>query len=189
MIRWTPIVFALGLLAAMLGFAPPAATPAATPLPAAATADSSLIVMTFNIRYGTASDGENAWPKRKQLVIDRIRQSKADIVGLQEVLRFQIDELIAAMPEYSFVGVGRDDGKSGGEHAAILYRHATLELGPDGIVATHGDFWLSDTPETPGSKSWGNNITRVCTWARLREKSTGQSLFFVNTHLDHESQA
>ncbi len=153
-----------------------------------------LVVMSFNIRYGTAKDGDNAWPSRRQLVIDRIRAHKADIVGLQEALRFQIDELLAAMPEYKSVGVGRDDGKDAGEHAAILYRRELLELAPipptpaaDDQPAT-GNFWYSDSPERPGSKSWGNRITRICTWARFRQIGTSAAFFVFNTHFDHESQ-
>jgi endonuclease/exonuclease/phosphatase family metal-dependent hydrolase len=154
-----------------------------------------LVVMSFNIRYGTANDGENAWPRRQRMVIERLRANVADVVGLQEALRFQIDEILAALPEYKAVGVGRDDGKESGEHAAILYRHARLELEPPvphsagSSRLTHGHFWLSDTPEEPGSKSWGNNITRMCTWVRLRETGTANAFVVFNTHLDHQSQA
>jgi endonuclease/exonuclease/phosphatase family metal-dependent hydrolase len=145
--------------------------------------------MSFNIRYGTAPDGENAWPKRRDLVIDRIRAHDPDVLALQEALRFQIDELLAALPGYASIGVGRDDGKTRGEHAAILYRASRLSpVAAEGEPA-HGDFWFSDTPEKPGSRSWGNTVTRICTWARL-SCAEGLGAFYVyNLHLDHQSQA
>jgi len=182
----------LALIATCFGAAPQAAASASQP-PARDEADASLIVMSFNIRYGTANDGENAWPKRRQMVIDRIRESKADVVGLQEALKSQIDELLSAMPEYRTVGVGRDDGKSAGEHSAILYRNGRLSLEPSPAVdgtpgSAHGDFWYSDTPEQPGSKSWGNKITRICTWARFRDTKANHVFVLFNTHFDHESQ-
>jgi endonuclease/exonuclease/phosphatase family metal-dependent hydrolase len=141
-----------------------------------------LLVMTFNIRYGAANDGENSWDKRKDLVCDVLRKHDPDIVGLQEALRSQIDDIRAAMPEYAEIGVGRDDGKIGGEYSAILYRKDRL------AVAESGTFWLSDTPEACGSITWGNNCTRVCTWGRFVPKSPGKAFYMFNTHLDHISQ-
>lgn len=196
MVRLAAIVIAMGVLGLLLGLAaPPSALPKGTPAPAPVNSDEAkLIVMSFNIRYGTANDGENAWPKRRQLVIDCIRASAADVVGLQEALKPQIDELLAAMPEYASIGVGRDDGKTRGEHCAILYRRAGLSIQPAGGSVGNkpspgsGDFWYSDTPGMPGSKSWGNNITRICSWARFVRTGTEQAFFVFNTHLDHESQ-
>jgi endonuclease/exonuclease/phosphatase family metal-dependent hydrolase len=139
-------------------------------------------VMSFNIRYGTADDGGNAWPHRKELVYDVIRRQDSDFVGLQEALRFQIDAIRESLPEYGEVGVGRDDGNEGGEYAAILYK-------PDRWRAEDGGtLWLSDTPDVPGSMTWGNEITRIVTWARFVEKETGRALWLFNTHFDHVSQ-
>ena len=87
-----------------------------------------------------------------------------------------------SLPAYGELGVGRDDGKEAGEYAAILYRRDRL------TVDTTGTFWLSDTPERPGSTSWGNHITRICTWARFRDRETGAVFAVFNVHLDHESQ-
>ncbi len=140
-----------------------------------------LRVMTFNIRYGTANDGDNHWKHRRDLVIEVLRQRRPDVVGLQEALRFQMDAIRAALPEYGEVGVGRDDGKARGEYSAILYLKERLR--PE----QQGTFWLSDTPETPGSKSWGNDIPRICTWARFADRQ-GQPFYHYNTHLDHISQ-
>jgi endonuclease/exonuclease/phosphatase family metal-dependent hydrolase len=141
-----------------------------------------LRVMTFNIRYGTAADGDNAWPERRERLFSVIAAERPDVLGLQEALRFQLDELHARFPDLGEIGVGRDDGKTAGEYAAILYRADRL------TVDTSGTFWLSDTPEVPGSVSWGNQITRICTWALLRDRRTGRRLAAFNLHLDHESQ-
>jgi len=140
-----------------------------------------LTVMSFNIRYGTAKDGENEWTLRRSMLFDLVREQEADLIGLQEALDFQIDEILAAAPMYASVGVGRDDGRARGEFSAILFRKSRFR------VAEAGTFWLSDTPAVPGSKSWGNNITRICSWARLIDRG-GLGFFVYNVHLDHESQ-
>lgn len=146
------------------------------------TPNSDLKLMSFNIRYGTANDGPDAWPERRELVFDVVRGFDPDVVGVQEALRFQLDELGAALPAYAQVGVGRDDGKAAGEYSAILYRRGRFD------VLDQGTFWFSDSPATPGSMSWGNRITRICTWARLRDRSGGGTFYVYNLHLDHESQ-
>jgi endonuclease/exonuclease/phosphatase family metal-dependent hydrolase len=140
-----------------------------------------LTVMSFNIRYGTAKDGENHWSARREMVFEVIREQDADLVGLQEALASQIDEIVAAVPGYAVVGVGRDDAARKGEFSAILFRKDRLQ------VAEAGTFWLSDTPTVPGSKSWGNNITRISTWARFVDRD-GQGFYHFNVHLDHQSQ-
>ena len=140
-----------------------------------------LQVMSFNIRYGTANDGDNHWSVRREMLFDVIREREADLVGLQEALAFQIDEIQAAVPGYAVVGVGRDDGGRAGEFSAILFKVGRFR------VADAGTFWFSDTPEVPASKSWGNNITRICTWARLIDRD-GRGFYHFNLHLDHESQ-
>lgn len=154
-------------------------------LPSAALAQSAprepLTVMSFNIRYGTAKDGENRWEARRRMLMDLLRRQNADIVGLQEALAFQIDEILAAMPVYGVVGVGRDDGAARGEFSAILFRRNRFR------VAEAGTFWFSDTPGTPASQSWGNRIPRICTWTRLIDRD-GRGFFVYNVHLDHESQ-
>ena len=140
-----------------------------------------LSIMSFNIRYGTAKDGDNHWSLRKDMLFDVVRERDADLVGLQEALAFQIDELIAAVPGYAVIGVGRDDAAKAGEFSAILFRRDRFR------VADAGTFWFSDTPEVPGSKTWGNNITRICTWARFIDRD-GRGFYHYNLHLDHESQ-
>ncbi len=167
----------LGLFAAVLlsvGAGPPTAA-------AQSTSREPLTVMSFNIRYGTAKDGENHWTERREMLLDVIREQDADIVGLQEALASQIDEIVAAVPVYAVVGVGRDDAARAGEFSAILFRKDRLR------VAEAGTFWFSDTPSIPGSKSWGNNITRISTWARFVDRD-GHGFYHFNLHLDHESQ-
>ena len=141
----------------------------------------ALTVMSFNIRYGTANDGENRWANRREFLFDVVRQSDADLIGLQEALDAQIREILAAVPGYGVVGVGRDDGRTRGEYAAILYRTSRFH------VSDAGTFWFSDTPEVVASRSWGNTITRICTWARLVDRD-GRAFWHYNVHLDHQSQ-
>jgi endonuclease/exonuclease/phosphatase family metal-dependent hydrolase len=141
-----------------------------------------LRVMSFNIRYGTANDGANRWVNRRELVFDVLREHDCDVVGLQEALRFQIDEIREALPAYGEIGVGRDDGKTQGEYSGILYRTDRLK------VTDSGTFWLSDTPEVPGSITWGNACTRICTWGRFVQKDSGRAFYHFNVHLDHRSQ-
>lgn len=144
--------------------------------------DPPVTIMTFNIRYGSAEDGANAWDLRRELLASTIHEAHPDLLGLQEALRGQLDYLSETFPEYQEVGVGRDDGKEAGEYSAILYRAERF------AVEDAGTFWLSDTPETPGSLSWGNRIPRIATWVRLRDRSTNRAFVVYNTHWDHESQ-
>jgi endonuclease/exonuclease/phosphatase family metal-dependent hydrolase len=137
-----------------------------------------LRVMSFNVRYAAAPDGENAWPKRTELFFDTIAAFAPDLIGFQEVLAVQHDALTARMPEYGFTGVARIDGQRQGEWACLAYRKARF------TAVDSGNFWLSATPEVAGSKSWDAGQTRICSWVRLRETATGKEFFFANTHLD-----
>jgi endonuclease/exonuclease/phosphatase family metal-dependent hydrolase len=151
---------------------------APAPQPAAAA---PLTVMSFNIRYGTANDGDNHWLKRREQLFALLREQQADVVGLQEALHGQIEEILTAVPGYDYVGVGRSDGRQAGEYAAILYRTARLE-------ARRSDtFWFSDTPGVVKSTSWGNQIERICTWAYFEDRE-GPAFYLYNVHLDHLSQ-
>ncbi|UCC71843.1 MAG: endonuclease/exonuclease/phosphatase family protein [Gemmatimonadota bacterium] len=141
-----------------------------------------LTVMSFNIRYGTADDGENSWPYRRDLVFGVIRERDPDVLGLQEALRFQLDGIGAAVPGYGELGVGRDDGGQAGEYAAILYEADRFE------VSEGGTFWFSDEPEAVGSIDWRAQLPRICSWARLVEKRSGRAFYVFNVHLDHQSQ-
>ncbi|GAB4231044.1 MAG: endonuclease/exonuclease/phosphatase family protein [Acidobacteriota bacterium] len=139
-------------------------------------------VLTFNIRYGTAPDGDNAWPLRRRLVVGILEAELWDFVGLQEALRFQIAELTEALPQFAWIGKGRDRGDQHGEHVPILFRAERWRL----LAEEH--FWLSDTPEVPGSRSWGNRLPRMVTAGHFEEEGTGRRLWVFNTHFDHQSQ-
>lgn len=140
-----------------------------------------LRVMTFNIRYGTAPDAENAWPHRREMVLEELRNEKPQILGMQECLRDQLDAILGDLPHFSAIGVGREkDGA--GEYSPILYDRTRFDL------LSAETFWLSETPSVRASKSWGNNITRLCTWARLLERGTNRVIIVMNTHWDHQSQ-
>ncbi len=136
-------------------------------------------VMTYNIRLDTPADGVNAWPNRIDKVGQLIQRYSPDVLGVQEALHHQLTDLLRILPEYSYVGVGRDDGHEKGEYSAILYKHARF-----GLLANN-TFWLSETPEVPGSKHWDAAITRVATWARLYDKESNFEFIILNTHFDH----
>lgn len=138
-------------------------------------------VMSFNIRFGTAKDGENHWDKRKERVVDAIKAFAPDLLGTQETLGFQRDFLAEKLPEYEVLGVGRDDGGDKGEMMALYYKKDRFEK------LEHGHFWLSETPDKVGSKSWDSSLPRMVTWVRLRDKQAldAQPIAFFNTHFDH----
>lgn len=141
---------------------------------------SPISALSFNIRYGTAKDGENHWEKRHPLVFNVFNDHAPDVAGLQEALDFQIDEILEAHPQFDYVGIGREPGGEG-EFCAILYLKEKFD------VLESDTFWLSDTPETP-SASWGNNLVRICTYARFRQRSNGKTFYVFNTHFDHQSE-
>ena len=170
-------------LSAALAMASPAALAkdAAVGASMPSAARSTLRLMTYNIRLGVVDDGENHWNLRRGMLFDLVRRYDADVIGLQEAHDFQIEQIMAAVPGYAVVGVGREDGYSAGEFSALLVRTDRFR------IAESGTFWLSDAPATPNSKTWGNNVTRICTWARLIDRQGG-AFYVYNMHLDHEAQ-
>jgi len=145
-----------------------------------AVADTELTVMSFNVRYGTARDGENVWAKRRDTVVEAVRHHSPDVMGTQECLNFQAEYLAEKLPEYAWLGVGREENGKG-EMTAVFYRKAVLAM------EDSGHYWLSETPEAPGSKSWGTACTRMVTWCRFKHKETGREFYYANTHFDHVS--
>jgi endonuclease/exonuclease/phosphatase family metal-dependent hydrolase len=143
------------------------------------SAAQSLRVMTYNIRLDTPNDGVNQWPKRADKVIALIQKYNPDIIGVQEALHHQLQDLLRSLPDYSYCGVGRDDGKEKGEYSAILFRNSQFG------VLEQKTFWLSETPEIPGSKSWDAAIARVATTARFFDRKTTTEFTIINTHFDH----
>jgi endonuclease/exonuclease/phosphatase family metal-dependent hydrolase len=136
-------------------------------------------VMSYNIRLDTKADGVNQWPNRIEKVTQLIRKYNPDLLGVQEALHNQMVDLQKNLTDYQYVGVGRDDGKENGEYSAIFYKKDKYD------VIDQQTRWLSETPEVPGSKSWDAAITRVVTYAVLKEKATGKSFVLFNTHFDH----
>ncbi|MCZ6756737.1 MAG: endonuclease/exonuclease/phosphatase family protein [Bacteroidetes bacterium] len=142
----------------------------------------SVSAMTFNIRYANPSDEIHVWENRKDWVAEIIRESEADVVGLQEALRHQIDTLSTRLPEYEWVGQGRSDGQNRGEFSPIFFRTDRLQL-----LETE-TFWLSPWPDSVGSVGWDAALPRIVTWASFELKATGGTFLFFNTHFDHRGE-
>ncbi len=138
-----------------------------------------LRVATFNIRMNTSGDKENAWPNRAAWVRELISFHQFDIFGTQEGFIGQLKD-ISELAGFAYVGVGRDDGKEGGEHSAVFYKTDRFE------VLKKGDFWYSTTPQEP-SLGWDAKIRRICSWAQFKDKKSGKSFFFFNSHFDHQA--
>lgn len=146
-------------------------------VPARAT---ELVVMTYNLRYAS-SRPPNAWPDRRPLVAEVIRAQKPDLIGTQEGVYHQLKELASDLPDYSWIGLGREGG-SRGEFMAIFYRTDRFE------PLEYDHFWLSDTPEVIGSSTWGNAVRRMVTWVRFKDLKDDREFYFWNTHFDHQVQ-
>jgi endonuclease/exonuclease/phosphatase family metal-dependent hydrolase len=144
-----------------------------------AFAQADLNVASYNLRFDNPQDGKNVWPARRDAMRALVRYHGFDLWGTQEGLENQLADL-DALNEYARVGVGRDDGKQAGEHSAIFYRRERF------VLEDHGDFWLSATPDKP-SMGWDARCCkRLVTWARLRDKPSGQVFVVLNAHFDHE---
>lgn len=136
-------------------------------------------VMSFNIRYDNPEDSLDNWQYRKDRAANAIRFYDVDIVGTQEVLHNQLEDLKQRLPGYAVIGVGREDGKEKGEYSALWYKTDRFDL------LDSGYFWLSETPEVAGSKGWDGACERIASWAKLQDKKSGKKYFALNTHLDH----
>ncbi len=139
-----------------------------------------LRAISFNIRYDSPKDAEegNGWERRKPRVADLIRFHQPDVVGMQEVLKHQAEYLDEALPNYGWVGVGRDNGKTKGEYSPVFYRKDKFEL-----IETE-TFWLAERTDKPG-KSWDAALPRIMTWAKLKVIESDEEFFVFNTHFDH----
>lgn len=134
--------------------------------------------MSYNIKYDNVNDTVNNWNFRKEAMVKLLQHYGPHFVGMQEVLHNQLEYLDQKLPNYAYIGVGRDDGKQKGEYSPILYDTKRFEL-----VRTN-TFWLSPTPEKV-SKGWDAALERICTYGLFKEKSTGKELYVFNTHFDH----
>lgn len=136
---------------------------------------------TFNIRLQNPGDEKvgYGWSVRRDRVANYIKKNHIDVVGMQEVLHAQLEDLLARLPEYDYVGVGRTDGKTKGEYSPVFFLKEKFE------VLEKGNFWLSETPDVPGSVGWDAALERIASYAKLRDKATGKVFMAVNTHFDH----
>jgi len=138
----------------------------------------SIRVITYNIRVAIDT-GINSWENRKELVASVIKTHGADIFGVQEALKSQVDDLVKLFPGFDWIGVGRDDGAEAGEYAAIFYNKERFE------ALENSTFWLSDTPEKP-SMGWDAATIRIVTWGKFRDIETGKIFYYFNTHFDYK---
>lgn len=134
---------------------------------------------TFNVRYDNPEDSMNNWQYRKDRVADFVKSQNLDVVGMQEVLHNQLEDLKARLPEYTEVGVGRDDGKTQGEYSPLFFKKDRFDL------LDSNTFWLSQYPDSVGFIGWDGACTRIATWAKLKDKNSGRIIMAVNTHFDH----
>lgn len=140
----------------------------------------SLRVMTFNVRY-PSDTGPNRWEVRRPVMVSLIRDARPDVIGTQELFQRQGDDLVGALPQYRWFGRDRRGGH-GDEHMGVLYRPDRL------LLVSQGDFWLSDTPERPGSTSWGADLPRMATWGVFETRGDRRRFVLLNTHLAHRDQ-
>lgn len=140
--------------------------------------EAALDLMSYNLRYASAT-GPNNWPTRRPIMRDLLLSERPDVFGTQEGVYAQLKDLASDLPDYRWIGLGRDGG-SRGEFMAVFYRADRLDpLGFD-------HFWLSDTPEVMGSTTWGNSNRRMVTWVRFEDRRTNKVFQFWNTHFDHQ---
>jgi endonuclease/exonuclease/phosphatase family metal-dependent hydrolase len=136
-------------------------------------------VMTWNIRLDTPDDGKNQWQYRRDALGQEIQKQSPEILGVQEAMDNQMKDLRKRMKGYRSIGVARDDGKKAGEYSAIFYNKKKLK------PICCGTFWLSETPDVPGSRGWDAACNRVVTWAEFEHKPSGSRFMMMNTHFDH----
>lgn len=136
-------------------------------------------VASYNLRMDTPRDSLNAWPHRKENVKALIRYHDFDIIGTQEGFIHQLKGILE-LPEYAYVGAGRDDGKQAGEHSAIIYKKDRFR------IVDSGNFWLSETPEKPGLGWDATCCNRICSWAKFADTDTEKEFYVFNVHFDHQ---
>lgn len=144
--------------------------------------DGVITAMSFNIRYANPNDGVHVWENRKDWVVEIIDQSDAQVVGLQEALKHQVDVLDAELTNYAWVGVGRSDGKNEGEFSPIFFDTTRVNL------VSSSTFWLSSDPDSVGSEGWDAALPRIVTWASFRSKNGDAPFYHFNTHFDHRGE-
>ena len=149
--------------------------------PAKKTSGDEVKVISYNIRFVNKKDGTNIWQNRAKASPAMIKDYAPDVFGVQEALFSQLEYLDSTLVNYSFVGVGRDDGMKKGETMAIFYNTDKVEL------LDWGTYWLSETPDRP-SRGWDADCRRTATWTLMKMKKSGKMFYYVNTHLDHRGE-
>ena len=147
----------------------------------APVAAQDLTVISYNIRYNSDGDGDDLWDLRKAELVEQIKAHEPSSFGVQEATHTQMLYLAESLPDYAYVGVGRDDGSTKGEYSAIFYQKVRFE------VLQSGTFWLSDTPKQI-STGWDAALPRICTYAQLKERASARQFWHFNTHFDHMGQ-
>lgn len=143
--------------------------------------DTWVRIMTTNIRYASPNDGVNIWDNRKDWLCDNIKFMDVDMLGGQEVIYTQLQDMIERLPNYAHVGVGRNGGNQG-EFCPIFYKKDKYKL------LDSDTFWLSETPDKVNSKGWDAALPRIVTWVKLKDLQTKQEFFFFNAHFDHKGK-
>jgi endonuclease/exonuclease/phosphatase family metal-dependent hydrolase len=147
------------------------------------SSENDLKVISLNIRYDNPEDSLNAWPRRIPVILNFFKNEKPDLIGLQEVLIQQYEFLDSVLTDYSSVGVGRTDGVKEGEMNPLFFKKERFDL------IRSKTFWLSETPDVPGSMAWGASLPRIVSWVELSDKMTHEHFYFFNTHFAHDSDS
>jgi len=148
---------------------------------AAALGAETLRVMSFNVRFPSPEDGDNRWEFRRDLLVAAIREKNPDLLGAQELFYEQGQYIAGKAPEYVWFGISRR-GNREDEHMGVFYKKDKLRL------VESGNFWLSETPEIPGSMSWAVSLPRMVTWGLFEIKADGRRFYYYNTHFPHRQQ-
>lgn len=138
-------------------------------------------VMSFNVRYPNPNDGPDRWETRRDLLVEAVRAYDPDLMGTQELFHLQGEYVVQQMPEYAWFGVSRRGNKED-EHMGVFYKKTKLRL------VNSGNFWLSETPEQPGSSSWNMSLPRMVTWGLFEVRGTGRRFYYYNTHFPHRRE-
>ncbi len=138
-------------------------------------------VMTYNIKYDNVNDTVNNWNDRKEKLVELIEHYGPSFIGMQEALHRQVTYIDSSLTDFSYIGVGREDGKQKGEYSEIHYDSTRYK------VLEHDTFWLSDTPDKP-SVGWDAALERICTYGLFENLESGEKLWVFNTHFDHKGE-
>ena len=141
----------------------------------------TLRLMSFNVRYPSPDDGPNVWEQRRDILVETVRLKDPDLMGTQELFYSQGQYIAGKLPEYTWFGISRR-GNHEDEHMGVFYKPAKLTL------VDSGNFWLSETPDTPASMSWNVSLPRMVTWGLFEIAGSGKRFYFYNTHFPHRRQ-